>query len=95
MIYGEFWPIDEERISDGYGLSLKNAKKLLNVAHEQFNKVPPEYALCIFLGASAIEEVGKGVMMMEDAMNGIKIITKRWNKNYLLDFQIPSHIVCI
>ena len=73
----------------------KKCKKLLNVAHEQFNKVPPEYALCIFLGASAIEEVGKGVMMMEDAMNGIKIITKRWNKNYVLDFQIPSHIVCI
>jgi len=82
MIDGKFWPVDEKRTSDGYGLLLKNAKKLLNIAHEQFNKDPPEYAICIFLGASAIEEVGKAIMTMEDTINGTKITAKRWDKKY-------------
>jgi len=82
MIDGKFWPVDEKRTSDGYGLSLKNAKKLLNTAHEQFKKDPPDYALCIFLAASAIEEVGKGIMIMEDDLNGTKISAKRWDKKY-------------
>ena len=41
MIKGKHWPIDNGRIGDGFGLSLKNSKKLLNVAIEQLDKIPP------------------------------------------------------
>jgi len=82
MIDGKYWPIDYDRIVDGYGLSLKNAKKLLNVAIEQFEKDPPDYALCIFLAAAAIEELGKGILLMSFTEKNQKIDSKKWKKKF-------------
>lgn len=82
MIDGKFWPISHNRISDGYGLCLKNAKKLLNVSIEQFKKDPPDYALSIFLAASAIEETGKGIMLMSLTEKNIEIDAEKWKKKF-------------
>jgi len=82
MINGKFWPIDDKKITDGYSLSLKNAKKLLVVAQEQFDKETPDYALCIFLAASAIEETGKGILLLSLLMKNQKIDAKKWEKKF-------------
>ena len=82
MIKGKHWPIDKKRIGDGFGLSLKNSKKLLNVAIEQFDKDPPDYALSIFLAASAIEEMGKGILLMSFMIKNQNIDSKTWKKTF-------------
>lgn len=63
----EFIPKDQ--ITDGYSLSLKNAKKLLKIAHDLFDR--SEYAVCIFLAVIAIEELGKGIMLMQKRGEGV------------------------
>lgn len=73
------WVIPGEKIADGFGLSLKNAKKLLGISRELFNK--KEYAVSIFLAVIAIEELGKGILLMQKRD---EIITSSvWNDSFL------------
>lgn len=73
------WVIPGEKIVDGYGLSLKNAKKLLMIAQDLFDK--GEYAVSIFLAVIAIEELGKGILLMQKRDNAID--NSVWNENFL------------
>jgi AbiV family abortive infection protein len=73
------WTIPDEKIADGYGLSLKNAKKILGIARDLFNK--KEYAVSIFLAVIAIEELGKGILLMQKRDEPID--NKYWDKNFL------------
>lgn len=73
------WIIPNKKIVDGYGLSLKNAKKLLIIAQDLFDK--KEYAVCIFLAVIAIEELGKGILLMQKRDETIDNLV--WNETFL------------
>ena len=75
------WSIPNEKLVDGYGLALKNAKKLLGRAKQDFDD--GDYGLCIFHATIAMEELGKGIMFMEHMERGEDISLQTWNRDFL------------
>ena len=75
------WSIPNEKLVDGYGLALKNAKKLLGRAKQDFDD--GDYGLCIFHATIVMEELGKGIMFMEHMERVEDISYQTRNRDFL------------